>query len=243
MSPYRVIAGPRRPEESETKFCGVDLRGFSVATLRARLVLASVAAAAIASFAAFSAAPAKALLGINLGLGGSNCSTAGSQVFLPFDGDTRSYYLAPNGGFENGSTGWSLNGGASVVWGNHPFLSSGSHALSLPSGSTATGPAVCIGPNDVAVRLFASDQGGTDNGLRLRVVWYGLLNTVLGLTDVTVYAPGGPWAPGDQLDSSGGGNILIPLLGSTSARIQATPLGTGSNWRIDDLYIDPWVAR
>jgi hypothetical protein len=30
---------------------------------------------------------------------------------------------------------------------------------------------------------------------------------------------------------------------STSARIQVTPLGAGSRWQIDDLYIDPSVAR
>jgi hypothetical protein len=33
------------------------------------------------------------------------------------------------------------------------------------------------------------------------------------------------------------------LLGSTSARIQITPLGAGSRWQIGDLYIDPWVNR
>jgi hypothetical protein len=199
-----------------------------------------LAAVAVAAYTAFAASPAKALLGISLG--GSNCNSSGTQVFKPFDGDANYYYLAPNGGFESGSNGWSLNGGASVVSGNQPFLTSGSHSLSLPSGSTATGPTVCIGPKDVSVRVFASDEGGTDNGLRLRVLWYGLLNTVIGLSDVTVYPAGGPWAAGGQLDSSGGGNVIIPLLGSTSARIQATPLGSGSNWRIDDLYIDPWMV-
>jgi len=193
--------------------------------------------AAAAACGAVAAAPAHALLG----LGGSNCPTSGSQVFWPIDGDTNSYYLASNGGFENGSYGWSLSGGASVVYGNEPFLASGTHSLSLPSGSSATSPVICLGPNDVYVRMFGSDATGTDSGLRVRVIWYGLLNTVLGLSDVTTYAPGGPWAAQGQLDSSGGGNILLPLLGSTSARIQITPIGSGSKWRIDDLYIDPWL--
>jgi hypothetical protein len=161
-------------------------------------------------------------------------------VFKPFDGDANYYYLAPNGGFESGSTGWTLSGGASVVSGNQPLLRSGTRSLSLPSGSSATSPTICLGPNDIYVRMFGSDLGGSDSGLRVRVVWYGLLNTVLGLTDVATYAPGRGWAAQGQVEASGGGNILIPLLGSTSARVQITPIGSGSSWRIDDLYVDPW---
>ena len=211
-----------------------------MATLRVRLALTFVAAATVAAVAGFAAAPAHALLGISLG--GSNCPTSGSQVFRLIDGDTNSYYLAPNGGLESGSNGWSLSGGASVVSGNEPFLPSGTHSLSLPSGSSAKSPVVCLGPDDLYVRMFGSDASGTDSGLRVRVVWYGLLNTVLGLSDVTTYAPGGPWAAQGRLDSGGGGNILIPLLGSTSARIQITPIGSGSKWLIDDLLVDPWMV-
>jgi hypothetical protein len=211
-----------------------------VATLRARLALLLVAAAAITAVAAYAAAPAHALLG--LGLGGSNCTASGSQVFAQFDGDQSYYYLASNGGLENGSAGWSLNG-SSVVEGNQPLLASGNHSLSLPSGSSALSPVVCLGPNDLYVRMFASDKNGGDSGLRVRVVWFGLLNKVLGLTDVTTFTPGGEWAPSAKVDSSGGGNVLIPLLGSTSARILITPLGGNSSWRVDDLYVDPWVAR
>jgi hypothetical protein len=47
-----------------------------------------------------------------------------------------------------------------------------------------------------------------------------------------------------KINSSGGLQVpLLPILGSTSARIQITPLGAGSRWLIDDLYIDPWVNR
>jgi hypothetical protein len=175
------------------------------------------------------------------GLLGGNCPTSGSQVFAQW-GDYASYYLAQNGGLENGSTGWTLSGG-SVVAGNQPFFRSGTHSLSLPSGSSALSPAVCLGPKDLYVRMFATDSRGSDSGLRVRVVWYGLLNKVLGITDVATYTPGGAWAPSDKLGSSGGLQVpLIPLLGSTSARIELTPLGGGSRWQIDDLYVDPWVT-
>jgi hypothetical protein len=178
------------------------------------------------------------------GLLSANCNSSGSQVFAQW-ADYANYFLAPNGGFENGSTGWSLGGGASVVSGNEPFYASGGHALSLPSGSTATSPTTCIGAGDLFVRMFGADRGGADTGLHVRVVWYGLLNKVLGISDFNTYAPGSDWSPTDKL-SSGGGSIaisLLPIVGSTSARVQLTPIGAGSRWLIDDLYIDPSGAR
>jgi hypothetical protein len=202
-------------------------------------VLASAFMAAVIAAVAVPAASARSTL---LGLGGSSCPSSGTQIFANW-GDTASYFLAPNGGVESGSTGWSLGGGASVISGNEPFLASGSHALSLPSGSSATSPVICIGPNDPYVRLFGSDSDGVDGGLHVRVTWYGLLNMVLGITDYTTYGPGHGWDALSKLNSSGGGNVLIPLLGSTSARIQFTPLGAGSRWQVDDLYVDPWGSR
>ncbi|HEY5058932.1 MAG TPA: hypothetical protein VII51_07920 [Gaiellaceae bacterium] len=197
-------------------------------------------ALAVAAFAVPAASARPTLLG--LGLGGGNCGSSGSQVFAAW-ADSANYFLAPNGGFESGASGWSLSGGASVVSGNEPFLATGSHSLSLPSGSAATTPVLCIGSNEPYVRLFGSDAGGVDGGLHVRVTWYGLLNAVLGVTDFTTYGPGSGWAPLSKLNSGGGGNLLIPLLGSTSARIQFVPLGAGSSWQIDDLYVDPCASR
>jgi hypothetical protein len=135
--------------------------------------------------------------------------------------------------------------GTQVVSGNQPFFGSGQHSLSLPSGSTATSPATCIGAGDLYVRMFGADKGGVDSGLRVRVVWYGLLNKVLGITDFNTYAPGSDWSPTDKLSSSGGSIAvpLLPILGSTSARVEITPIGSGSHWVIDDLYIDPMSLR
>jgi hypothetical protein len=80
----------------------------------------------------------------------------------------------------------------------------------------------------------------------VRVQFYGALNNLLGFKDFAVFPGGGDWAPTDQVQSGGG--LLTPLpvvsiLSSTSARIQITPLGLGSRWQIDDLYIDPAIQR
>ena len=173
------------------------------ARLGSRFVLATlVAVAAVAVSAPVANAD---LLG---NLIGNNCPTSGTQVFLPW-GDLKHYYSAPNGGFESGANGWSLSG-ASVVAGNQPYFSSGTHSLSLPSGSRALSPPTCIGPYALSLRMFGSDNGGADRGLHVRVLWYGLLNR---------------------------------LLGSTSARIELTPLGSGSAWKVDDVFVDPWASR
>jgi hypothetical protein len=207
------------------------------ARLGSRCALATIVAGIAV---AFSAPAANAdLLG---NLVGNNCPTSGKQVFAPW-GDYLSYYLAPNGGLESGSTGWSLSGDASVVSGNQPFFGSGKHSLSLPSGSRAVSPATCIGPYALTLRMFGSDAGGTDQGLHVRVLWYGLLNKLLGATDYNTFPAGGKWAPTSSVNSSGGFNLLLPLIGSTSARIEITPLGSGSAWKIDDVYVDPWASR
>jgi hypothetical protein len=220
-----------------------------VKTVAASFVRRLSVALGVALSATALAVPAASAKSSGLGdlLGGllnANCNSSGSQVFAQW-ADYANYFLAPNGGFENGTTGWSVGGGASVVSENEPFYASGGHSLSLPSGSTATSPTTCIGAGDLFVRMFGADRGGADSGLHVRVVWYGLLNKVLGISDFNTYAPGSDWSPTAKL-SSGGGSIaisLLPIVGSTSARVQLTPIGSGSRWLIDDLYIDPTGAR
>jgi hypothetical protein len=206
-------------------------RTISVAALTIVCAMLSLTAAGVASAGLFDGSL----------LFGSTCADGGTKVFARWN-DDHNYYLGPNGGFENGSTGWSLNG-ASVGWGNQPFMASGTHSLSLPSGSKVTSPVICLGPDNIAVRMFGSDARGTDSGLHVRVLWYGLLNTLLGITDFNTFDPGNGWAPTDTVNSTGGGDVIIPLLGSTSARVEMTPLGSGSQWRIDDFYVDPLASR
>ena len=232
-----------RPGPLQRLRCADPFRGTSVeeGTLAARLGSRFALATIVAGVAVALCAPAANadLLG---NLIGNNCPSRGTQVFAPWS-DLRSYYLAPNGGLENGSNGWSLSGGAAVGSGNQPFFGSGTHSLSLPSGSRALSPTTCIGPSALSLRMFGSDVSGKDNGVHVRVLWYGLLNRLLGATDYNTFAPGGTWAPTDSVKSSGGFNLLLPLIGSTSARIELTPLGSGSAWRIDDVYVDPWASR
>jgi hypothetical protein len=236
--PLRVIARRLSRARVREVSCGLTKgEGIHVAA-RLRFLIPAVLAAA--AFAVPAANP-----GLIGNLLGGNCPSGGSQVFGPW-GDAANYILAPNGGFESGSNGWSLSGGAGVVSGNEPFYPTGSHSLSLPSGSTAMSPTVCLGTKQLYIRMFGKDLGGTDSGLRVRIYWYGLLNQLLGASDYAVFPGRGDWAPTSQVPSGGGLLAPLPVLSlvsSSSARIQITPLGSGSRWQIDDVYIDPCIGR
>src|SRR5437763_7085133 len=166
---YRSLRTVQRVRETCGQGRGHYMRRLvSLAALTATFTILALAASGAASASTRDGG----LLG---GLLGGNCPSSGTRVFAPWN-DTNLYYLAPNGGLENGATGWSLSGGAGVVSGNEPFYSSGNHSIALPSGSTARSPVTCIGPKNLAIRMFGSDRNGTDSGLHVRVLWYGLVN-------------------------------------------------------------------
>jgi hypothetical protein len=154
--------------------------------------------------------------------------------------DPVSYVLAPNGGFESGSAGWQLTGGATVVSGNESFNLSGpgSHSLYLPSGSTATSPAMCVDTLDVFARYVGKNRGLVAlSSLKMDAI-------VKDSSGHTFVLPAGvntglsSWAPSlpsvallDVLGLLNGGRVTV------SFRFQ--PIGLGAKWQIDDLYVDP----
>ena len=77
------------------------------------------------------------------------------QPFLDWH-DSASYVLVDGGDFETAATGWTLSDGAATVPGGNPYRAdSSATALSLPAGSSATSPAVCVSKGNPAARVFA----------------------------------------------------------------------------------------
>src|SRR4051794_30969017 len=113
--------------------------GFPLMKSAPKAVTALAALAALGAAAAPTAGAAKS--------SDSDCGNpAGSKIFSQF-GDQKNYFLAPDGGFENGADGWGLNDGATVIDGNETFnlnAADDAKSLSLPAGSSATSPAVCV---------------------------------------------------------------------------------------------------
>ena len=70
-----------------------------------------------------------------------NCSDAGAsnRVRIAQFNDAHPYFGFPNNGFEGGTYGWTVSGGAYAGFGNEPWYVNGwgSRALTLPEGATS----------------------------------------------------------------------------------------------------------
>ena len=195
-----------------------------------RTLILTVSAALIA--AAFSAGIAQA------------CPYQGAkQVFKPW-GDSSSYVLAPDGGFEAGGTGWSLSGGAAVTGGNESFFlndAADSRSLSLPAGSSAVSPPVCMSIDTPHFRLLARNTGDPTSTLRVEAT-YSLLGLVRTKTLSTTKA-GPSWAPAQQMSTVLTLSTIVGTVLPSAIQIRITPVGSGGRWQVDDVYIDPFARH
>jgi hypothetical protein len=197
-----------------------------------RIVLIICAAAAVSLAATAATARADLLPGL---LGG-NCG-ATAPVFAPW-GDRAGYYFARNGGFESGSTGWTLSGGAAVVSGDEPWNLSGpgSHSLLVPTGGSAA-INVCYGLTYPAVRFLVAGRNGPAV-VHVRVIARGLLG-VLAVLDGGTFTAGSTWAPSPKLSTLF--SALSAPLGSKSLQLQFTVESGAATF--DDLFVDPFLSK
>ena len=163
-----------------------------------------------------------------------------SQPFMPWL-DPASYTLAPDGGFEDGGSTWSLGGGAAVVSGNesHYVRDAGdTHSLKLPTGSSAKSATICVGIEHPTLRLFARNTGSQLSALKVEVHFEDAAGDVHSLP-IGVVGAGSSWQPTQPMLI---GVNLLPLLPGehTPVAFEFTPVGSGGNWRIDDVYVDPY---
>lgn len=168
-----------------------------------------------------------------------SCNDSAERPFAAW-GDSSPYTLAPNGSFEYGSMGWSLNNGARVVAGGNTWRSS-SYSLSLPSGASATSPTACVKIADPASRFFLRNTSGSGK-VRVDVQY----KTLLGLLPVTAnlgYATAGSeWQPGPKYD-----HVLANILGTLglnsglSASLRFKFTAVGGSFQVDDLFVDPLI--
>ena len=163
-----------------------------------------------------------------------------SQPFLPWV-DPAHYTLAPDGGFEGGAAGWSLEGGAEVVAGNESHYVGGatdSRSLRLPAGSSATSGTICVGVEHPTLRIFARNAGSALSTLRVAVHFEDAAGEVHALP-IGEFGSGGAWQPSPLMPLAVN---LLPLLPGerTPVAFEFTPQGSGGDWRIDDVYVDPY---
>jgi hypothetical protein len=168
----------------------------------------------------------------------SSCTYGAATHPFASWGDLSSYTLVPGGSFESGAPGWTLAGGARVVSGNESYFTSSrsdSHSLALPTGSSATTAPFCVSLLRPTIRLFVANGGSSASRLRVKVVFRGLLG-ILGVLDGGTISSGPAWKPSPVMLAT-----LNAPLGTKSAQFVFTPADSSGAWRIDDLYVDPWV--
>jgi hypothetical protein len=159
-----------------------------------------------------------------------------AQVFSRWE-DNSYYELAPDGGFEEGGTGWTFRGGAQLVAGNESEYLNGPEdktSLSLPSGSSVTSPRVCVDENTPGFRLMTANGGAWSSKLRVTVSYE--LPGENRSRDTELHADD-EWSPTQvlKLEYESGKERV--------ARITLAPRDEKGAWLIDDLYIDPWARH
>lgn len=169
-------------------------------------------------------------------------SCTGEGLSQPFAGwgDPSWYFLAPDGSFEDGSSAWSLSGGARVAASADPFRLGGkgdTRSLALPAGGSATSAPFCIKRDSRTVRWV--QRGSRGGALAVEVVHADPRASTPGRT-LDVVRGQGEWRPSAE--------VKIPLYGTgvsgtgyTTVALKLTAL-TGT-WSIDDLYVDPRMRR
>jgi hypothetical protein len=203
-----------------------------------RSVIAGIAVLTLALAASSGVARAAATTPVS-------CSPGNTPAFAGVDStDQNSYFLAPGGNFEGGAPGWTLAGGAALTAGHTtvggPFA--GTTSLSLPSGSSATSPAVCVGQLDPTLRFFVRNTGAAGSRLGVTVL-YTLPNGKQSSSFVGSVTGSGQWTATPSMWYLK--NIMTKgsTTGTTSVSFVFAPLDSTGKWQMDDLWIDPLKHR
>ncbi len=168
-----------------------------------------------------------------------SCGTT-SHPFTAW-GDSGSYCAFPNLGFEEGTSGWTVLGKASVVAANEPWDVSGpgTHALRLGPGASALSAPLPVSLLDPWLRFFA-ESTQTTGALDVHVIFRGLLGNLTGFLNYGSLAPNdfSSWQATQRISS-----LLALPLGTSAVQVLITNASRSGSWQVDDFYLDPCVSR
>ena len=164
-------------------------------------------------------------------------TTTTSTPFSPW-GDTSSYWLVPGGSFETSPTTWALSGAAGLIAGGDPFASAmtgklGAWSLSIPTGSSAQSPFMCVEATERTYRFMAHSQGA-EATIRPDLVY----ETSAG--DVTVVGKKvtlkSSWEPSPTMHT---GAMLVTAIHGESVHLALRFTALAGSAVINNVYIDP----
>jgi hypothetical protein len=217
--------------------CALSLEQGCLLRLFRPMLLGAATFAAVLSISVPGAAAKPAGKSTSLAATSQLCpAPSSSTLFAPW-GDLNLYTPFQGATFESGSEGWSWSGGASILAGDDDRLlsSSGTHAVQVPGGATATGPEMCVDSTMPSMRFFIRRVSGTGS-----LTVSGTLSGGKGHDSATLATVTGAanWAPTPPLVFP---TDLAAVVGTGSLTVQflftASP---GSTFRIDDIEMDPY---
>jgi hypothetical protein len=163
---------------------------------------------------------------------------AGRVIEQPFAqfGDLADYFLAPDGDLSAGGSGWTFEG-AQIVPENEPWWVHGGEtpaSVWLDSGASASSPPICVTLDDPTMRFFARSTGGPTGALAVDVLYTDTDGAPQELRIGTVNA--------DEAEDWTAVAPLAIVANTTEMDVQFrfTALGAGSEWMVDDVYVDPY---
>jgi hypothetical protein len=160
------------------------------------------------------------------------------------DKDTNQYVLAPGGSFEDQTSGWSLDGGASVVLGNEPLQLNGAgdgYSLNLPPGATATSPTMCVDLHYPHMRFLAIAQSSKAAGLDVEVVYPTAADAHHQGWEKAATIKGeakNGWRATDKIKIHPDRGGKLSGWRPVALRFSADDDNQGS-WMVDDVFVDP----
>jgi hypothetical protein len=173
-----------------------------------------------------------------------SCPTeeAPMQPFQQF-GDSAEYFLAPNGGLEDGPDGWKLSN-ASVVTGNEPYFvhsREDTKSLLIERGGKATSPRFCVSSAHPTFRFFVRQpKGARAPDLKVHISYINEKRDAINDVQVDTYAGAGreTWIPSRPIGLWGNLGFLDQTATTTAQLVfEAERRGSGT-WQVDDIYVD-----
>jgi hypothetical protein len=202
------------------------------------------AAAGLTAIIALAAGAATANAGALVASAPDCAAQSLSRTFLPW-WDFANYTALSGGDFEGAGDDWSTSGDAAIANGNEPYRVGGigdSHSLSLPAGTSATSPAICVGLEHPTIRFFSKRQSGgwlSLASMRVDVLFETSTGHVASLP-IGAVGNGGYWqATSPMLVVAN----LLPLLPGEQTPVAFRFTAQGADFSVDDIWVDPYGRK
>ncbi len=166
------------------------------------------------------------------------CSTGTTSPLFGAWGDPGLYSPFKGASFESGASGWSWIGKANIVAGDddHLLAATGSHAVDVPPLGGAKSPWTCVDSTMPSMRFFLRRVSGT-GALTVKGT---LAGGGMQLTTLATVYGSGTWQPSPVVAFP---PSMMSALAAGGLNAQFTfSADSGSEYRIDDVEIDPFKS-